>query len=596
MTSHLIEIHIGPVQDFIAAARRSRDLWFGSWLLSELSKAVAKAIADEAGKEALIFPAPEDANKLSPDTSLNVANKVVALVENPKKCAEHAKSALHNRLREITQATFPDALQKKVNTWETARTQIEDMPEFYWVSVPVESYAKARNLADSLLAARKNSRDFAAVTWGSNRPKSSLDGARESVIPKNDSPNADVMYRRYRAKVGEQLSGVDLLKRLGKEGDGTHFPSSSHMAALLLANQLADNARVQQAWQVYFNQLPNEVRRQERIKHELELPNLGDADGSLLFESRLLDYFDKPQRGQNGRSPFNRAKKALQTFYTTTGIEQPGRYYALLMGDGDYVGQTINTLTTPQAHRRFSQALAQFAEAAKEIVAEHRGAVIYAGGDDVMALLPLHKALQCCQKISQTFLQMMSEYTNSDDKSPTFSAGLAIVHHLEPLEDALNLARAAEKRAKLLPEKNALAVALNKRSGAPRIVVGKWALAERLLTFAALHQMEMIPDRLAYQLRDVYLELGGDAAIQDDLQLKEVIALESTRIIGRKRTADGQSEMSETSQSFIQDAISNQATTVESVANEIVIASELAKACTLANLELLLTIETEVAA
>ncbi len=52
MTSHLIEIHIGPVQDFIAAARRSRDLWFGSWLLSELSKAVAKAIADEAGKEA----------------------------------------------------------------------------------------------------------------------------------------------------------------------------------------------------------------------------------------------------------------------------------------------------------------------------------------------------------------------------------------------------------------------------------------------------------------------------------------------------------------------------------------------------------------
>jgi CRISPR-associated protein Cmr2 len=30
-------IGVGPVQEFIASARRSRDLWFGSWLLSEPS-------------------------------------------------------------------------------------------------------------------------------------------------------------------------------------------------------------------------------------------------------------------------------------------------------------------------------------------------------------------------------------------------------------------------------------------------------------------------------------------------------------------------------------------------------------------------------
>jgi hypothetical protein len=40
-TQSLLLITIGPVQEFIAAARRSRDLWFGSWLLSELSKAAA---------------------------------------------------------------------------------------------------------------------------------------------------------------------------------------------------------------------------------------------------------------------------------------------------------------------------------------------------------------------------------------------------------------------------------------------------------------------------------------------------------------------------------------------------------------------------
>lgn len=56
MTSHLLALTVGPVQDFIAAARRTRDLWFRSHLLSEISKAAAKSLRDQGGK--LIFPAP----------------------------------------------------------------------------------------------------------------------------------------------------------------------------------------------------------------------------------------------------------------------------------------------------------------------------------------------------------------------------------------------------------------------------------------------------------------------------------------------------------------------------------------------------------
>ena len=41
--SDLLAISIGPVQDFISAARKTRDLWFGSHLLSEISKAAARA-------------------------------------------------------------------------------------------------------------------------------------------------------------------------------------------------------------------------------------------------------------------------------------------------------------------------------------------------------------------------------------------------------------------------------------------------------------------------------------------------------------------------------------------------------------------------
>ena len=55
---YLFQVSIGPVQDFIASARRTRDLKFGSELLSELSKAAAKQISEKCGIESLIFPAP----------------------------------------------------------------------------------------------------------------------------------------------------------------------------------------------------------------------------------------------------------------------------------------------------------------------------------------------------------------------------------------------------------------------------------------------------------------------------------------------------------------------------------------------------------
>ncbi len=66
MTRWLMALSVGPVQDFIAAARRTRDLWFGSFLLSEVSKAAALALYEfekntsgpQAAASCLIFPAP----------------------------------------------------------------------------------------------------------------------------------------------------------------------------------------------------------------------------------------------------------------------------------------------------------------------------------------------------------------------------------------------------------------------------------------------------------------------------------------------------------------------------------------------------------
>jgi CRISPR-associated protein Cmr2 len=89
MKSHLIAISIGPVQDFIAAARRTRDLWFGSHMLSEIAKAAALAVHNAGGE--LIFPHPGSREKLSPETDFTVANIILAETNDPQTVRENAE-------------------------------------------------------------------------------------------------------------------------------------------------------------------------------------------------------------------------------------------------------------------------------------------------------------------------------------------------------------------------------------------------------------------------------------------------------------------------------------------------------------------------
>ena len=53
----LLAMSFGPVQDFIAQARTTSDLWAGSHLLSRLAWEGLKVICEQLGPDAVIFPA-----------------------------------------------------------------------------------------------------------------------------------------------------------------------------------------------------------------------------------------------------------------------------------------------------------------------------------------------------------------------------------------------------------------------------------------------------------------------------------------------------------------------------------------------------------
>lgn len=52
----MLVMSIGPVQDFITCARKMRDFWAGSWILSYLSWQGMKVIANRWGPDAILFP------------------------------------------------------------------------------------------------------------------------------------------------------------------------------------------------------------------------------------------------------------------------------------------------------------------------------------------------------------------------------------------------------------------------------------------------------------------------------------------------------------------------------------------------------------
>lgn len=586
----LFIVAIGPVQEFIATARRSRDLWFGSWLLSELSKAAALAIAEQIprnGPYGLVFPHPDV--DLQPGSSFSVVNKIVALIDQPPgNVGKAVRTKVLARLGEIRDAAF-QSIDSAFFQREIAKLQVADLLDLYWVAAPIadvqddQAYVIARAQAEALLAARKATRDFVQVRlqeeggWGANVPKSSLDGLRESVISERayDRLGEKQLFDHYGVRPGERLCGVGLLKRRGNRGNyQDSFYSTSHVAALPILHRI--NADAQLAARSYIQTL-----RSLGIASEALKPPTGwshpafEADGHLLFAERLAEFFDKHEGAK-----IQEARKALTTFLrSAVDGKTPLPYYALLHADGDHMGKAIDAQHGPDSHRALSKKLAEFARQVKEIVEDsHLGSLVYAGGDDILAFLPLHTVVACARELANAFRQQMAAFKTKDGLSPTLSVGIAIAHHVEPLSDALQLVREAEKKAKQVAGKSALAVTLSKRSGVDRTVSGSWGKIDaRLEKFVELHQREWIPDGVAYELQRASIDLATVPA---------ALYKETERILKRKRAQRGQEtiqdavvqQVLEQFQIEESEELSVSTAQISSLADELIISSYLAQA------------------
>lgn len=496
MSQYLLAISIGPVQDFIAASRRTADLKAGSALLVEIAKAIAKHL--DTPEADLIFPA---------DIHTEPPNKLLCIVNgDPKTIAEKAKKRAVDLLNEKWEQMLnklPPGVKNGINQ-AVAKDQLDNFLEYYAAWVPYnDNYKDARKAVERLLAGRKALREFQQPMSKASIPKSPLDPSRDSVVKIEDGfkVHSSLQGGPLWLKTRETLDAVSVYKRWKGYDETNHVPSTSEMGVRCIKRLVEIKA-------------PDHVRALKDAVVNQKNAHWTD----LMFEGRLKDVLQ-----MNPDLDLSNVKQHRKHILEVAGVnDEKIAYYAILVADGDKMGEKLNTMLSSEEHQKFSKKIDEFSKSVDGIVANHHGYTVYHGGDDVLAFLPVNSALQCAKVLMEKF---------SETVGGTMSAGVAIVHHMDNLQSSLEWARNAEREAK--KERDSLAVALHTRGGEAMSVSTKWDKFDFwnfwIDTFRT--NEKVLSRGFPYELRNLAREASNTALNNDATFLRS----ESERIIKRKQ-------------------------------------------------------------
>ncbi|MCZ2408048.1 MAG: type III-B CRISPR-associated protein Cas10/Cmr2 [Burkholderiales bacterium] len=387
------------------------------------------------------------------------------------------------------------------------------------------------------------------------------------------------------AQKGEHLGALPALKRLWptlfaeevaqalgrKDGIG-RFVVSTHTMAL--AHQLDQ-------WVQHQGQCTPELeRRVERYRAELgpvALPRRlmrharnADTEAALNIAALLPALLDLTQEDSVSEHETHVIRRAvcqtLASVRENQGDDRLETYYGLLLLDGDRMGAWLagdnaisyRTGFHPQVQKGFDERAARHADLQRYgqqlralspgrhqaisgalndfsltvvrhvVEQEHLGRLIYAGGDDVFAMLPVADLLSAMQRLRLAYSggrpddndDTWSDFDRRDrtrlhlkggfaflngqlmrmmGTKATASCGAVIAHHQAPLTAVRRELAAAEQRAKNDGGRDAFSITIVKRSGGALRLTAKWgepvALLQDLRGFLAT---EGVSRRAAY--------------------------------------------------------------------------------------------------
>ena len=602
----IVAFSITPVQDFIGKARKLRDYWSGSVLLSYLAFTGISHIMETLGPDHILYPSLHNQTMVNTrleekyhlgrllsetdkttDTLINDTKGIAAM---PNKfvflCPENKVKTICRKISDViisewkNQSDTVKRFLKKTTGSESSffdrlwDTQIEDFWKLSWAAAKLadlndkqslesllseniikneygildslsydsvgksaKMYASSHSLVQSLLAAGKTKPT--SVRRAQSGEKCPLCGERE--VLHNFEYSGTASANEYKKAVNTFWDQVRSGTNNTGEDDSRSYIQTGKTERLCAVCAVK-------------RYLPVELKKRKDSSVLGEIfCSLGKTGFPSTTEIAAKDYLDALQN--NGISfdrdrligEIHRLETETEDIFDESSfskIRQQGeslgirfsdkdKYYALLLMDGDKMGDLINgeTLTAtfrdilhpelankietdrirsplkkvlnkkrtvnPALHAMISDSLNNFARfGVQPAVKAAGGKLIYAGGDDVCAILPVSKALDCADKIRSSYRLSFAQY-NADGAQETnrmapsmnllgyhlgggaekisLSGAVVIAHHKQPLREVIKEAHSVlDGIAKEKTGRNAIAVRLHKRSGGCRDWSCRW--------------------------------------------------------------------------------------------------------------------------
>ena len=175
--------------------------------------------------------------------------------------------------------------------------------------------------------------------------------------------------------------------------------------------------------------------------------------------------------------------------------------------------------------------------------AKHGGTLVYAGGDDVLALVPAKAATTCAADLRNEFRRDFNPQHGRilPGHATDVSCGIAIGHHRTPLQTLVREAQRLEHVAKENYAKGAFTISVFKRSGEILQWGGKWDSAALPLVEALAQERERwlkskgtagLSERFPYALSALLAPYSLNGALQDGMCA--VIRAEVTHALSRQ--------------------------------------------------------------
>ncbi len=501
---------LGPVQGFIADARRTRDLWAGSFLLSWLSGQAMAALGEAGGK--IIFPEIKGDDLFEaikthrsgqrPATSPYIGSlpnrfkaDVTSVKGDPAQICTQAIKTAWDELEQAVWKQFVDVVAAKGDgTEDIWKRQIGAFWQMNWVV----GEEPADRSDSQWLDERKNWRSefsgeeekgdlcilmgrYQEISGYSRLNSKDKQSEFYNVLreAKYNHPDGDRRLGELNIGKSERLCSIALIKRLfplldnvkdvigwkpgGDKVNVVNWPSVSYVAAVPWLKMVAD-AGLTDKRKSYFDTVKRVLDDSYRGEIDTELfhlPNEGffSLDGHLLHRDGIKTWDDEgfQNKAVSGKSEllktYGSLTKALEDTLKLEGDEitpkaHPSEFYAILLMDGDRIGAMVSQYpeTVKSGLATFTQSVKDYFDPEEDEKNPANGALIYAGGDDVLAVLPVDTAIEAARRMRNEYRLAFEKAVNAKKEAGaranvfTLSGAIIFAQYKIPLRAVLEKA------------------------------------------------------------------------------------------------------------------------------------------------------------